>query len=120
MSVSREFKFSAAHYLNGDEAGKCRHMHGHNYTLIVTVTGDVDGESGMVINFSELKARIKPLIEQLDHASLNDILDENPTAENILNWIADKLAWTSFGASYVSKLVLWETDNCFATMEFEK
>ncbi|AIL33309.1 6-carboxytetrahydropterin synthase QueD [Basilea psittacipulmonis] len=75
MKVSKTFSFDAAHMLDTHD-GKCKNLHGHTYTLIVTVSGDLitDGpKKGMVIDFSDLKAKVKSeIIDRLDHAYLYD------------------------------------------------
>lgn len=76
---SKIFKFDAAHNLTKYH-GKCERLHGHTYKLVVTVKGKLD-EQDMVIDFALLKDIVqKEVIDILDHAYLNDII-ENPTAE---------------------------------------
>ena len=91
--VTVELGFEAAHYLknpifsekeNESHYGKCQNMHGHNYKLFVTVHGIVE-QDGMVVNFRELKKIIKErIIEIYDHKLTNDLLDDVPTAENMV------------------------------------
>ncbi|MEY2836292.1 MAG: hypothetical protein RLZZ557_1954 [Bacteroidota bacterium] len=99
VSVYRAEHFNAAHRLHNpawDEAtnarvfGKCNlpHYHGHNYELIVKVTGDVDPATGYVIDMKVLSDLIADLVlERFDHRNLNEDVTEfrnlNPTAENI-------------------------------------
>ena len=99
VSVFRKEHFNAAHRLNNsawDEAknmevfGKCNlpHYHGHNYELIVKVTGVPDLQTGYVIDMKVLSDIIKArVLERFDHRNLNLDLPEfkelNPTAENI-------------------------------------
>ncbi len=99
MKVTRRFRFSACHYLfnaswtvekNREVFGKSINRHGHNFEVFVTVEGEVDPETGMVINLEELKAKVSPVIETLDHRCLNDLeyFRENlPTLENIARYI---------------------------------
>lgn len=98
-TVSRKAHFNAAHRLYKKEwsdeknqavFGKCNNpnFHGHNYELIVSVTGEIDSETGFVIDMKILKDLIFEEIEQtLDHKNLNieveAFKDLNPTAENI-------------------------------------
>ena len=107
VTVSRRAHFNAAHRLyrpnwsdEKNEAifGKCNnpHYHGHNYELIVSVTGEVDPETGYVVDVKILKDFIKSEIEDtLDHKNLNlevpDFKHKNPTAENIVIFIYNKL-----------------------------
>ena len=112
VTVSRKAHFNAAHRLfvenwsdekNQSLFGKCSNsnFHGHNYELIVDVTGKVDHVTGVVIDLKELKDIIKDEIEELlDHKNLN--LDVPyfkkviPTAENICifiwNILRDKIS----------------------------
>ena len=107
VTVSRRAHFNAAHRLyrpnwsdEKNEAifGKCNnpHYHGHNYELIVSVTGEVDPETGYVVDVKILKDFIKSEVEDvLDHKNLNlevpEFEETNPTAENIVIFIYNKL-----------------------------
>ena len=107
VTVSRRAHFNAAHRLyrpqcstEKNEAifGKCNnpHFHGHNYELIVSVTGEVDPETGYVIDVKILKDYIKSEVEDaFDHKNLNlevpEFKEKNPTAENIAVVIYNKL-----------------------------
>lgn len=89
ITVTKEFTFDAAHHLT-DYYGKCEHTHGHTYKLHVTLSGPVQ-KNGMVVDFVILKRVVKKhVLDYLDHKDLNDLLP-NPTAENIANWIWQKL-----------------------------
>ncbi len=107
VTVSRKAHFNAAHRLyrkdwddekNDAVFGKCNNpnFHGHNYELIVSVTGEIDPETGYVIDMKVLKDLIKSEIENaFDHKNLNVEVPEfknlNPTAENIVVVIFNKL-----------------------------
>jgi 6-pyruvoyltetrahydropterin/6-carboxytetrahydropterin synthase len=89
MNVGRTFYFDASHHLPHYK-GKCERFHGHTYRLDVEVEGEV-GKDGMVLDFSELGKIVEEnVIEKLDHMNLNDVL-KNPSAENIVEWIWNKL-----------------------------
>jgi 6-pyruvoyltetrahydropterin/6-carboxytetrahydropterin synthase len=89
MKVGREFSFDAAHQLKG-YYGKCEKLHGHTYRLQVVVEGPVR-ENGLVIDFVILKRIVRgKVLDFLDHAFLNEVI-ENPSAENIAQWIWDQL-----------------------------
>jgi 6-pyruvoyltetrahydropterin/6-carboxytetrahydropterin synthase len=99
ISVSRKSHFNAAHRLhvahwsdekNREVFGACNnpHYHGHNYELIVTVTGQIDSETGYLIDTKILRDIMKEEVEdRFDHRNLNLDCEEfktmNPTAENI-------------------------------------
>lgn len=89
MLVTKEFTFSGAHNLLGYH-GKCEKLHGHTWTVHVTVEAPV-GENGLAFDFVELK-RIaqEKAISILDHSYINDVV-ENPSAEHIAIWIWKQL-----------------------------
>ena len=107
VTVSRKAHFNAAHRLyrsdwsfekNDAIFGKCNNpnFHGHNYELIVSVTGEIDPETGYVIDVKILKEFIKSEVEDaFDHKNLNldvpEFKDLNPTAENIVVVIYESL-----------------------------
>lgn len=107
VTVSRKAHFNAAHRLyrkdwsmekNQEVFGKCNNpnFHGHNYELIVSVTGEVDVATGYVIDTKVLSDLIKEHIEEaFDHKNLNEDVPEfkdlNPTAEHIAYIIWNKL-----------------------------
>jgi 6-pyruvoyltetrahydropterin/6-carboxytetrahydropterin synthase len=94
VEIFKEFTFEAAHRLPGVAADhKCARLHGHSYRLIVYVSGEVAPDTGMVMDFGDIKKAVKPLIYgHLDHYYLNDIDGlENPTSENVARWIWQRL-----------------------------
>jgi 6-pyruvoyltetrahydropterin/6-carboxytetrahydropterin synthase len=93
MEIYKEFRFEAAHRLPNVPAGhKCARLHGHSFNVRVYVDGPVDPHLGWVMDFADLKAVVKPLIERLDHYYLNDIEGlENPTSEQLAKWIWRRL-----------------------------
>ena len=99
--------------------GKCSRPHGHSYRVEVAVTGPLQGAGpaqGMVVDFDELSAIVKPrVVERLDHSSLNDVLP-NPTAEHIALWIWDELAPV---LPQLFEVVVWETQTACAVVRAE-
>ncbi len=93
MEIFKEFTFEAAHRLpNTPEGHKCARLHGHSFKVGLYVAGDVDPHTGWVIDFADIKALFKPVLDQLDHYYLNDIKGlENPTSEVIAKWIWQRL-----------------------------
>ncbi len=89
MTIYKQFTFDAAHFLpQVPEGHKCRQLHGHTYHLTIYISGPIAADTGWVIDFSEVKATCKPLIDRLDHALLNEVAGlENPTAENVARWL---------------------------------
>lgn len=94
MELFKEFTFEAAHRLpHVAPDHKCARLHGHSYRVTIRITGEVDSETGMVIDFADIKAAFKPIRDDyLDHYYLNEIEGlENPTSENLARWIWEKL-----------------------------
>lgn len=89
-----ELHFSAAHWLpEVPEAHRCRRLHGHTYSVRVSVTGEVDPELGWVMDFGDIRSAVSPLVDQLDHRCLNDIPGlENPTSELLATWFAERIS----------------------------
>ena len=116
MLIFKQFTFDAAHFLpNVHEGHKCKSMHGHTYRLIVYVEGKPDENLGWVMDFSDLKAVVAPIVDMLDHKVLNDISGlENPTCEHIAIWIWDKVKEQ---LPTLSKVELYETPTSGAVYE---
>jgi 6-pyruvoyltetrahydropterin/6-carboxytetrahydropterin synthase len=125
IAVYRKEHFNAAHRLHNNALsdaenaalfGKCNypHYHGHNYELIVKVTGEIDPKTGYVIDMKLLGDLVKKhVIERFDHKNLNLDTEEfrqlNPTAENIALVIHDILQ-KQLDARYELKILLYETE----------
>ncbi len=134
VTVSRKAHFNAAHRLyrkdwsmeqNDAVFGKCNNpnFHGHNYELIVSVTGEIDQETGFVIDVKILSDLIKAHIENaFDHKNLNldvaEFTDLNPTAENIAVVIWNKLR-QHIASDKDLEVVLYETPRNFVTYKGE-
>lgn len=130
VTVSRKAHFNAAHRLyrkdwsmeqNDAVFGKCNNpnFHGHNYELIVSVTGEIDPETGFVMDVKILSDLIKEQIEnKFDHKNLNldvpEFAELNPTAENIVVVIWNKLR-NHIAAKLDLEVVLYETPRNFVT-----
>jgi 6-pyruvoyltetrahydropterin/6-carboxytetrahydropterin synthase len=130
VKVSRKAHFNAAHRLyrpdwddqaNKQVFGKCSnpHFHGHNYELIVSLTGPIDPRTGFVVDMKDLKDLIREEVEDaFDHKNLNEEVPEfrnlNPTAENIAVVIWNKLR-PHLPAEQELEVVLFETPRNFVT-----
>lgn len=86
--VTKRLEISASHRLNLDYASKCANLHGHNWIITVHCRAEQLNANGMVTDFTHIKDAVH---NRLDHACLNDVLDFNPTAENIARWICDNV-----------------------------
>ena len=88
FTISKEFHFSAGHKLEGlSEFHPCTNPHGHNYTIIVELSSTMLDEHGFVMDYRRLEPIKKFIDSTLDHKFLNDVLNFNPTAENIAKFI---------------------------------
>ena len=112
--LTKVFHFEAAHSLPGHR-GKCARLHGHSYTLEVTLRGPIKqaegtSDDGMVMDFDDLSQLVKQaVIERLDHQDLNAITDIRTTAENLAHWIWDALLEAGLSESLLYRVCLWET-----------
>lgn len=92
FTVSKSFAFEAAHSLPHLPLGhQCRNVHGHSYVVEIFCAGPLD-ERGFVVDFAEISDAMKPIVAQLDHQFLNDVLPVYSTAENLGAWIMEQLA----------------------------
>jgi 6-pyruvoyltetrahydropterin/6-carboxytetrahydropterin synthase len=130
VAVYRKEHFNAAHRLfnpkwdettNARVFGKCSnpHYHGHNYELVVRVTGIPDPETGYVIDLKVLSDLIqKEVIERFDHKNLNldtqEFKDLNPTAENIVQVIYGLLR-PHISSEKDLEIMLYETERNFVS-----
>jgi len=85
--------FSSAHFLK-DYPGNCARIHGHNWRITAAVRAEKLDELGFVIDFRELRKRLKEITDELDHSLINDhpyFKELNPSSENIAAWIFSRL-----------------------------
>ena len=142
LTITRKLEFDAGHRIP-DHKSQCRNLHGHRYTLEITLTGDVidvegNSDNGMIMDFSDVKTLAKQhLVDVWDHAFLvyekddkvreflaslpghkTVVIDCIPTVENLAR-VAFNILKTVFTDRYgtglrLHKLVLHETPNCWA------
>ena len=84
--VSKKLEIAGSHQLSLSYPSKCQNIHGHNWIITVFCKGKTLNKDGMVCDFKKIKELIHG---KLDHQHLNDVLDFNPTAENIAKWVVD-------------------------------
>jgi len=121
VAVTRRFTFSAAHRYQRPEwtdaqnrahYGPLAAIHGHTYTLEVTLRGPVDPRTGMVVDLAEVKRVVgEAVMARFDHAFLNDDpafpAGVVPSTENLVRIVWDLLA-AKFGVDRLERLRLWE------------
>ena len=135
IRLERRFRFSASHLYRRSEwseeenrrrFGKCANLpgHGHNYRLFVTVTGEIDPQTGFVIDLGALDQTVGTrVVEVLDHQHLNLVLPEFvdggaiPSSERLLLWIAGRLDGQFPEGVALAKLRLEEDEDLAAEWE---
>lgn len=137
VRITKEFNFEMAHALFGYD-GPCKNVHGHSYKLAVTVAGTPIVEKnhpkhGMVMDFTDLKKIVKPIVDELDHATIlnattehKKMAEENllfsklvlvnyqPTCENMLIDIAHRIKSQLHKNVELHHLKLQETPTSYA------
>jgi 6-pyruvoyltetrahydropterin/6-carboxytetrahydropterin synthase len=148
LTITRKLEFDAGHRIP-DHKSQCRNLHGHRYTVEITLVGNVieqegSSDNGMIMDFSDVKSLAKQfLIDVWDHAflvyekdkSVRDfldslpghktvIIDRIPTVENLAQTAFDilKVAYQDrYGTGLrLQKLVLHETPNCWAEITADR
>lgn len=94
VALFRTFSFDAAHENRSPQASdRTRQLHGHTYEATVWVSGELDERLGWLIDFADVKANCKPVIDELDHRLLNDIdgITDSSLAD-VRHWLESRLA----------------------------
>lgn len=109
VELIRTFRFDAAHHLAGAPEGhKCRRMHGHAYRVDIHVSGEVDSKTGWLMDFGDLKRIVEPVIDELDHSTLNEVPGlAATTSEMIAKFLWEKLIDS---LPDLSAVTVWESD----------
>lgn len=141
IKITKQFSFEMAHALRNYD-GLCRNIHGHSYKMDITLAGhplhdESSPKNGMVMDFGDLKRLVnEEIISLLDHALVLNaktdaqlvetlkqnyekivIVDFQPTTENLLNFIADKLKAKLSERVKLTRVRLRETDTSYADWE---
>mgnify|MGYP003575786828 CR=1 FL=1 len=119
--VMIEEEFSAAHALRGYR-GKCENLHGHNWKVEVYVRGERLDGVGMLVDFKELKAATRRVMQYLDHQNLNELkpfdTELNPSSEHLAGFILHQVAEEiNDDRVQVYKVRVWETPSTCALYE---
>ena len=111
-------QFAAAHQLR-NYTGKCESLHGHNWKVEVILKGEKLNNTGLLIDFKEVKEATDRILEELDHSFLNELpqfKDQNPSSENIAAYIFENLSSKlNNNQIKVSKVTAWESDSASAS-----
>lgn len=116
-------QFSAAHSLKNYK-GKCESLHGHNWKVEVILGGEKTDNSGMVMDFGDLKRITNEVLEGLDHKYLNDLdyfSKNSPSSEEIAKYIFTELkSKIDTGDYWLDEVRVWETNNSCAMYRQQK
>jgi len=133
ISLSRIYRFSAAHRLHSEKLNeaenlevydKCNNLngHGHDYIVEISISGEPDPQTGMIIALEEFDRKVHMIIDQLDYRHLNKEVpyfkDHLSTGEVIIQYLWDRLT-EQFEGYVVSHLKLWETSNNYFEMHID-
>lgn len=132
VRLERRYRFSASHLYrrpdwseeeNRRRFGKCSNLpgHGHNYRLFVTVAGEIDPDTGFVVDLGQLDAAVaERILERLDHQHLNEAVaafghgGQIPSSENLVRWIREELQGSLPGRAELVRLRLEEDEDLAA------
>jgi 6-pyruvoyltetrahydropterin/6-carboxytetrahydropterin synthase len=111
-------RFAAAHRLTMVGA-KCENMHGHNWKIEVSLVGEALDDAGVLMDFGEIKTRLREIIARVDHQFLNELemfQGRQPSSERIAAYIAGELQKAIPAPSVrVSRVSAWESEDSCAT-----
>ncbi len=115
-TLTVEDTFASAHQLRGYK-GKCENIHGHNWKVFLSVKGKTLDETGLLIDFHDLKKILKDATDYLDHNNINDLkpFDKiNPSSENIAEFIYNRVSEGLLNTGKdvaVDSVTVWESAN---------
>lgn len=134
MKIAKEFRWEMGHRLSFHN-GKCKHLHGHSYKLLVEFEGLLDA-NGMMIDYFDVKEIIAPIIDKLDHAYMVHDKDTElvealtklksnfvlvpyqPTAENLCFYFLNQIKLQKLPERiHAVKVRVYETENTYAEDE---
>ena len=112
FEISIKDNIASAHYLRGYE-GRCKDLHGHTWKVEVVIESKKLDKIGMVVDFVELKKKLKEFLKPIDHVCLNDLAyfkKNNPTTENIAKYIYDNFQ-EKIKPLKIKYVQVWESDS---------
>ena len=119
FEIAVEQTFAAGHALRNYK-GKCENVHGHNFRVQVVIEGERLDETGLLVDFLDVKDAMRAIIDRLDHVFLNDVAPfdvKNPSAENIAEYFYQEMTrgLKSPAPVRIREVTVWETDIQSAT-----
>lgn len=136
MKIAKEFNWEMGHRLTFHK-GKCKNVHGHSYKMMIEFTGSSD-DDGMVFDYYDVKDKIQPIVDELDHAFmvkdddaellkflkqsgyLHVVVDFESTAENLTGYFLSKIKKAGLPENITKlKVRILETENTYAEDEIE-
>ena len=137
MKIAKDFRWEMAHRLQCHK-GKCLNLHGHSYKMQVEFEGTIDPNTGMVLDYFDVKDIVGPLVEELDHSviiwekdsilidkiselnSAHVIVPFETTAENLVGYFLGEISRTRLPKEITKiKVRVCETENTYAEDEIE-
>jgi 6-pyruvoyltetrahydropterin/6-carboxytetrahydropterin synthase len=115
FEVSVDQTFAAGHALRNYK-GKCENVHGHNFRVQVIIEGDRLDDTGLLVDFIDVKNLMRSVIERLDHQFLNEVSPfdvKNPSAENIAEYFYQEMMMGLEPTPVpvrIREVKVWETD----------
>ena len=114
FEVTVEQTFAAGHALRNYK-GKCENVHGHNFKVQVRIEGERLDDTGLLVDFIDVKASLRKIIERLDHQFLNEVAPfdvKNPSAENIAEYFFTELSsgLNTPVPTRIAEVRIWETE----------
>lgn len=107
---------AAAHFLRGYE-GPCKNLHGHTWKIEITLLADQLNEIGLVVDFAEVKKKLREFLLSLDHVCLNDLpffKEVNPSTENLAKYIYRKFS-ENCQPYHLQRVRVWESESASIT-----
>ncbi|HZW40546.1 MAG TPA: 6-carboxytetrahydropterin synthase QueD [Ignavibacteriaceae bacterium] len=135
MRIAKEFNWEMGHRLP-KHFGKCKNIHGHSYKMSVELEGEIDPNTGMIMDYYDVKKMVNPIVEELDHCfmvnskdkdiiaflekvdSKKVVVDFDSTVENICMYMLNKIKQENFPSNIKKlKVRIFETYDDYAEAE---